>query len=325
MAWPLIAWVALILLNLWITPNFGRVEIRDGRAFGSLIDIVQNGAPVLLLAVGMTLVIASGGIDLSVGSVMALSGATAALLLTEAHQHVIVCVGAALLVGAIVGAWNGVLVCHVGLQPIIATLVTLVAGRGLAQTLTNDQKIRFEDASFEWLANGALIGVPVPAVITLVVALAALAALELTAFGLYIEAIGCNPRAARLCGLRLHTIRICAYMACGVAAAIAGLITAADIKEADVANAGQYLELDAILAVVIGGTPLLGGKPRLIGALIGAGFMQTLTITLQMHGVATAHALILKAALALLVCYVQTPGFSAFFAKRAGTATEGAA
>jgi ribose/xylose/arabinose/galactoside ABC-type transport system permease subunit len=307
--WPLVALAALLVFNLLFTTGFARIELRDGRLFGTLVDIFQNGAPVMLLAVGMTLVIALGGIDLSVGSVMALSGAIAALLMTEHGQSVPAAVGAALAVALVIGALNGALVTWGGIQPIIVTLVTLVMGRGLAQTLTGDQKIRFEIPAFEFIGNGTVLGLPFPALLVAAVAVIVWLLLRKTSTGLYIEAMGGNPQAARLCGLRVHVIRMLAFMACALCAGTAGLIAAADIKEADVANAGLYLELDAILAVVLGGTSLTGGRANLVGSLIGAIFIQTLTIMLQMRGVITEHTLIIKAIVALTVCFMQTPSF----------------
>ena len=307
--WPLVGLVALLAFNLLFTDGFARLELRDGRLYGTLVDLFQNGAPVMLLAIGMTLVIALGGIDLSVGSVMALAGAVAALLVTEQSQPVPVALGAALLVGAVVGAVNGALVTYGGVQPIIVTLVMLVTGRGLAQTLTHDQKVRFENPTFEYLGNGTLLGLPVPMLVVGTVALLVGLALRRTVLGLYVEAIGGNPKTARLSGLRVDAIRLVVYVTCAVCAAVAGLIAAADIKEADVANAGLYLELDAILAVVLGGTSLAGGRANLVGSLIGALFIQTLTTMLQMKGVITEHTLIVKAVVALVVCFIQTAAF----------------
>ena len=307
--WPLVALAALLVFNLLFTTGFARLEFRDGRLFGTLVDIFQNGAPVMLLAVGMTLVIALGGIDLSVGSVMALSGAVAALLMTEHGQSVPTAVAIALGVSLAVGALNGALVTYGGIQPIIVTLVMLVMGRGLAQALTQDQKVQFEIPAFEFIGNGTVLGLPFPALLVAAVALLVWVLLRKTATGLYLEAMGGNPQAARLCGLRVHVIRLMAFMASGLCAGFAGLIAAADIKEADVANAGLYLELDAILAVVLGGTSLTGGRANLVGSLIGATFIQILTTMLQMRGVITEHTLIIKAVVALSVCFMQTPAF----------------
>ncbi len=299
--------LALLAFNAVFTPNFTRLEYRDGRLFGALVDVLQNGAPVLLLSLGMTLVIALGGIDLSVGSVMAISGTVAALLVTNGGQTGVVAAAAALLVAAAAGAWNGALVTALRLQPIVATLILLVAGRGIAQMLSNDQKVRFADPALEFLANGSWLGLPLPILIVAGVALVVGVLLRGSALGLYVEAIGVNPIAARLCGLRVAALTVAAYAICGACAGLAGLIAAADIREADVASCGLYAELDAILAVVIGGASLAGGRPRPVGALLGGVTMQTLTITLQMRGVVTEYTLVIKAIAAIVVCVLQTP------------------
>jgi len=305
--WPLLALGLLLAINIAWTPGFAEIKWQDGRLYGAMIDVARNGSVVMLLAIGMTLVIASAGIDLSVGSVMALAGTVTALLLATRGWGVPAAVAAGIGAGAAVGVWNGVLVSLVGLQPIIASLVMLVAGRGLAQMLTGDQHVRLEIPAFEQIGTGAIRGVPTPVVIAAGAAVLVVALLRATALGMYVEAIGGNPRAARLCGLPVHRVRLAVYGMSGVCAAIAGLIATADIKEADVANCGLYLELDAVLAVVIGGTSLRGGRPHILGALIGALIMQTLTTALQMRGVATEHTLVIKAAVALAVCTAQAP------------------
>jgi simple sugar transport system permease protein len=309
--WPLLALSALILFNLLFTRGFADLRLEQGRLYGALVDIPRGGALVVLLATGMTLVIASGGIDLSVGSVMALSGAVAALGITRWHLSPAQAVAAGLGTGAAAGAFNAALITRLGLQPIIATLVSLGAARGLAQYLTGDQKVRFSNDAVESLYLGSLGAIPVP----IVLAAAAVAIIFLltrkTTLGLYTEAIGDNPRAAFLCGLPVRSVLLGVYALSGLLAAGAGLIAAAEIKEADVAGSGLYLELDAILAVVIGGTPLMGGRPRLLGSALGALVMQTLTITLQMRNIPTEHALIVKGLVALGVCALQSPGAAA--------------
>jgi galactofuranose transport system permease protein len=304
-----VALLALLLINAIITPHFVQVEVRDGRLFGALIDILRNGSIVVLLATGMCLVIATGGIDLSVGSVMALAGAVAALALVEWGLSSPAALALGVLTGVCAGLFNGALVTFLRLQPIVATLVLLVAGRGLAQVLTGDQKVRFASPLFEQIASGSLAGLPMPAFVAGAVALLALLLVRFTAAGMYIHAIGDNPRAAMLCGLPVHRVRLLVYAASGLCAGAAGLIAAAEIREADVASAGLYHELDAILAVVIGGTALTGGRPRVIGAVLGALLIQTLTVMLQMRGIATEHGLVLKAGVALAVCLPQAPGF----------------
>ncbi len=314
-------WSALLLAATLIAitlanPDFARIEWRNHRLYGAPVDILQNGTPVMLLALGMTLVIATGGIDLSVGSVLAMSGAVAALLVTRCATPGPLAIAAALGVGTLIGVWNGVLVAYLRLQPIVATLVALVAVRGLALWLTDDQKVPFHEPTLEWLGNGHLLGVPVPIVLAALLALAVLLALRLTVLGLYLPAVGVNPRAARLCGLRVDWLLLFTYGFAGFCAALAGLIVAADIREADVANAGLYLELDAILAVVIGGTSLVGGRPRPIGTLCGALIMQSLTVALQMRAVVTEYALLVKALAVVLACTLQSERFFEWFRAR---------
>jgi len=289
-------------LNAAVTPDFARLEVRDGRLYGSMIDVMHRGAPVGLLAVGMTLVIASGGIDLSVGSVMAIAGAVAARAIVVGDPPLVVVIAAGLLVAAAAGLWNGLLVAWLGLQPIVATLILLVAGRGIAQLLTDGQIIVFERPAFEFLGTGALLGLPFTVWLAAGVAVVVVAALRATSFGLYLEAVGGNERAARLSGLPVGRTKLLAYTVCGLCAGLAGLIATADIKAADANNCGMYLELDAILAVVLGGTSLAGGRARLLGSLAGALLMQTLTTTMLMRGIGPPYALVVKAVAAVAVC-----------------------
>lgn len=311
-----LALVLMLVAAAVFTPNFAELEWRDGRLFGALIDILRNGAPVVLLSVGMTLVIAAGGIDLSVGSLMALGGAAAALLITAAGWPAPAAALAGVAVAGLAGAVNGLMVSWVGLQPIVATLVMLVAGRGLAQALAADQKVRFSGGAIERLARGAWLGLPIPVYVAGAAALIAAGAVRWTLLGPALHAVGENPRAARLCGVRVSGVRILTYIASGVLAGVAGLIAAGDIGEADTANCGLYLELDAILAVVIGGTSLTGGRAVVAGSVLGALLMQTLTVMLQMNGVPSEHALVVKAIVVLAVAVARSPGVAEHWSRR---------
>lgn len=315
--WPALLLLAVLAASALFIPGFLRITLTDGRLTGSIIDILKNGAPVMLLAVGMTLVIASGGIDLSVGSTMALSGCVAAILLTDHGAPVPLAAGAGLLAGAAVGLANGALVAYGRVQAIIATLVTLVSIRGVAQALSDDQKVRFDAPGFEWLARGALLTLPVPFWLAAIAAIVAAIILRRTAFGMYLEAVGVNPRAAWLCGIRVPLLQLSVYAPCGLCAGLAGLIAAADIGEADVANSGQFLELDAILAVALGGTPPAGGRPALAGSVFGALLMQALRVALLSAGVPEEHALLIKAVGVLVVCVALAPGPVRFLTARA--------
>src|SRR5262245_23434484 len=151
LTWPLLALVALLLFNLLWTPGFFHVELKEGQLYGSLIDVLNRAAPVLLLALGMTLVIATGGVDLSVGAVMAIAGSAAALLIRDHGAGLPLILAVALGAAALAGAWNGLLVAACGVQPIVATLILMVAGRGVAQLLTGGQIITFHHAGFAFL------------------------------------------------------------------------------------------------------------------------------------------------------------------------------
>lgn len=253
-----VALVCVLLINALVADNFFAIHIQDGRLFGSLIDILNRCAPVALLSLGMTLVIATGGIDLSVGAVMAISGATMASLATGGHSLPVI-LASVIGVGLLCGLWNGLLVAVFKIQPIVATLILMVAGRGIAQLITEGQIITFNNDALAWIGSGALFYLPTPVIITLGMALFIWLLTKRTALGLFIEAVGINIKAAKNAGLNTPMVVIATYLLSGMMAAVAGMIVAADIRGADANNAGLWLEMDAILAVVIGGTSLMGG------------------------------------------------------------------
>ncbi|MCC6907236.1 MAG: ABC transporter permease [Phycisphaerales bacterium] len=306
--WPLAALVLLLAFNAAFHPSFFHLQVQHGRLSGSMIDVFNQGVPVLLLALGMTLVIGTGGIDLSVGAIMAVAGAVAAAALRQ-EAPVALAVAAALGACAAAGLWNGALVTLAGIPPIVATLILMVAGRGVAQLITHGQTMLIDsDSAFTLIGRGVVLGVPAPILIVLAAALALAALVRLTALGLFIESIGGNEQASRYAGVRVGSIRMAVYLLMGVLAAIAGLIDAADIAAADANNAGLYLELDAILAVVIGGTALTGGRFTLLGSIIGAIIIQTLSTTILSFGrnAPVELNLVIKAAVVLIVCLLQS-------------------
>ncbi len=309
--WPFAAVAILMAFNALRDPAFLHLRLVDGRLTGAMIDVLNQGAPVMLLALGMSLVIGTGGIDLSVGAIMAVAGAAAAAMLHSGASSASA-VGAALAVGAAAGLWNGSLVALLGIPPIVATLIFMVAGRGVAQLITDGEIITIApDAAILAIGRGSLFGVPLP-VLTALSAAGALAALaRLTSLGLFIEGVGGNEEASRYAGLSVRSIRIAAYSIMGLLAALAGLIDAADIAAADANNCGLYLELDAILAVVIGGTALTGGRFSIAGSLLGAVLIQTLSTTILRadfggRSVPVELNLIIKAAVVLALCLVQS-------------------
>lgn len=304
--WPLVALGCVLLFNLLFTPGFFHMEVKDGHLFGSLIDILNRAAPVMLVALGMTLVLATGGVDLSVGAIMAIAGSVAALLINRGGVPLGAVIGISIAVAVVAGSWNGMLVALLNIQPIVATLILMVSGRGIAQLLTNGQIITFENKPFEFLGGGFLFGLPFS--VTLVLATLIILGLvsRRTAMGLFVEATGDNAAASRLAGVDTARVKLLVYVLCGVCAGLAGLIVASDIKGADANNAGMYIELDAILAVVIGGTSLSGGRFSLVGSLIGALLIQSLTTTILTKGIPVQFTLVVKAIVILAVCLMQS-------------------
>ncbi|WP_413203451.1 ABC transporter permease [Rhodospirillum sp. A1_3_36] len=286
------------------------MRLQDGRLFGSLVDVFNRGAPVMLLATGMVLVIATRGIDLSVGAVMAISGAVAASL-ADSHS-VFVCLAAALGAGLLCGLWNGLLVAFLRIQPIIATLILMVAGRGIAQLITEGRIVTFTSPELAWLGSGALFGIPAPVVLAGGTLVLAILLVRGTALGLMIEATGANAKASRLAGIDTRLMTLAVYMWCGLCAALAGVIVAADILGADANNAGLWLELDAILAVVIGGTSLFGGRFSLVLAVVGGLIIQAMNTGILLSGYPPELNLVIKATVVLAVLLLQTPRLIAF-------------
>jgi galactofuranose transport system permease protein len=315
--WPVAMLVALLLTNLIRTPNFFSVTVRDGHLYGSLIDILRFGAPLILVAVGLTLVIATGGIDLSVGSVIAIAGALACWWISGQSNPnslgvVLVAVGLTLGLALVLGLWNGFLVGVLGIQPIIATLILMVAGRGIAQLITEGQIINVNDsAKYKVIGAGYLLTIPVPVLIAAGVTALAVVLTRRTALGMLVESVGGNAEASRLAGIRSRRIILMAYIFAGLCAGIAGLMISSNITSADANNAGLWYELDAILAVVIGGTLLTGGRFSIAGTVIGALIIQTLSTTIYTMGIPPETTLLFKALVVTVVCLVQSPAFRA--------------
>lgn len=304
--WPATAFIALLLLNAILNPSFFALTFRDGQVYGSLVDIAFRSVPLLLTALGMTLVIATGGIDLSVGATAALAGAGASIMFTSAGSSAATAFCAALGFGAAVGICNGFFVVVLGLQPIIATLVSMVTARGIAQLLIGGQIVPLADEGYVWLGTGSLFGLPFAIWLTIAVTIFVGAILRKTSAGLFIEAVGSNSLAARFIGLSGEKVRWVVYSLTGVLAALAGVVMSANIRAVDGNNLGLYLELDAILAVVIGGTRLVGGRFSIVGTVLGALIIQTVTTTINTQGVRVELMLMVKAAVVIGICLAQS-------------------
>jgi len=304
--WPLVGLALLIVANEAFNPAFLKVTLLNGHLYGSPIDILNQGARGMLLALGMTLVIATGGVDLSVGSIMAVAGAAAAMLLTRGQASLPVAMAAALGLALAAGFANGLLVAWLGVQPIVATLILMVVGRGVSQLITDGQVILIKHAGFDYLGNGFLFGIPFAPILVIALYLIVNTFLRKTAAGLFIEAVGDNETATRFAGLASAKIKVLVYAGCGLCAGLAGLLATSNIRAADSYRVGENQELDAIFAVVVGGTALTGGRFLLMGAFVGAVLLQTLTTTMYNVGVAPQVAPVPKAIVILAVCLMQS-------------------
>jgi galactofuranose transport system permease protein len=316
--WPAVALVTLLVANTIYRPSFLSVEMRDGHLYGSLIDILRLSAPLMIVALGMTLVIATGGIDLSVGSVCAISGAIACLYISEQPaQNSVVTVLTALAIALglvlVLGAWNGVLVAVIGIQPIIATLILMVSGRGLAQLITEGQIITINSSPYRTIGAGHLLTLPFAIFIAAAVVVLIAVVTRRTALGMIIESVGGNAEASRLAGIRSTRIIFLVYVVSAACAAVAGFMMTANVSSADGNNAGLWVELDAILAVVIGGTSLAGGRFSVAGTVLGALIIQTLTTTVYAMNISPQTSLLFKAVVVIAVCLIQAPAFRAKF------------
>jgi simple sugar transport system permease protein len=317
--WPVTTLVVLLAISAMANPSFLRIDWVDGHLRGNLLDVLNHAAPLMLVAIGMTLVIAIRGLDISVGAVVAISAAVAALMIggsLDPHTAeqvsrvpLAVAIGGALAVAMLCGLWNGMLVVRAGMQPIVATLILMVAGRGIAQLVTDGQILTIYYAPYFYIGNGFLAGLPVALFIAAAVALLVHLALTHTALGLFVRSIGSNPVAARGAGVRSRLITVCLYVFCSLTAGIAGLIVSSNVKSADGNNAGQLMELDAILAVTLGGTSLNGGRFSLAGTLVGALIIQTLTSMIYSLGVPPEVNMVMKALLVFAVMLLGSPEF----------------
>ncbi len=316
---PFLCLALVLLINVIKTPTFFAITINNGVFYGYIIDVINRASELVILAVGMTLVVAaSGGTDISVGAVSALAGALCCFVLSggqqtvnEYHAPYILGVLAAMVIGIICGAWNGFLVAKMKIQPMVATLILFTAGRGIAQLITEGQMIYVRVDHFKKL-GGFIDGVPLPTPVfaAILVVILTMLLLKKTALGLYIETVGINAKAARLVGLNSTMIQFLTYAYCGLCAGIAGLIITSRVYSIDANNAGLNMELDAILAVALGGNSLGGGKFSLAGSVIGAYTIQALTTTLYAMGVSADQIPVYKAIVVVIIVSLQSPELS---------------
>lgn len=323
--WPLCILLVLLVINGFLTRGFFSIQWRDGRFTGILVDILNRSTYIGIIAIGLTLVIATGGIDISVGSVVAISGAIAAFLIggelvMQGSEQILVtrtpmgiAIFIALVASTLIGMWNGFLVSRFRIQPIVATLVLMVAGRGIAQLITNGQIITIYYAPYYFIGNGSILGVPFSLYVLATVFILVTLITRKTALGLFIESIGVNRTASNYSGIKEQRIVFWTYAFCSFCAGISGLLVCSNVKSADGNNAGDMFELDAIFAVIIGGTSLNGGKFRLAGAVLGAIIIQTLTTMIYSIGVPPQVNLVIKSIVVFAVSMIQSEYFQSLF------------
>lgn len=321
LTWSVVALILLIIICTIVDPQFLQLSYnpRTGGLAGPLITMLQESARYLMIAAGMTLVVSTAGIDLSVGSVMVVAGAISMQLLSTG-TNVWLAILVALGLGLVLGSINGALVSILGLQPFITTLIMMLAGRGLAKVITSGQNTDASSVAggepLNWIANGFILGIPANFVIA--VALVALLGLlaRKTAMGMMIESVGINQEASRMAGINPRKILFLVYAISGVLAAVAGLFATASVMRVDVSKTGQDLEMYAILAVVIGGTSLLGGKFSLLGSSLGAVIIAMIRKTIITLGIDSAATPAFFAVVVILICVMQAPKIRELNAER---------
>lgn len=286
--------VTLVILNIVFTNNF--------LATTTLWNILLHVSTTALVAIGMTLVIATGGIDLSVGAIMAL-GAVISTFLLDYNVFIIVIV--TILVCSLVGVFNGVIIAYVGVQPIIITLAMMIAGRGIAQVLTDGYLVSFSHPAFEALGKGKVMSIPAPVIVMIAVSLVIFIVVRYMIFGRYVEAIGDNETAANLAGIRVKRMKVLVYVIAAALAALAGMIETARLGAADATRIGELIEMDAIAAVVVGGTLMTGGRPYIWGTVLGAILMGIITTTFNMNNIPYSYSLVIKAIIIIGAIYIQ--------------------
>lgn len=289
-----VAFFALVLFNVVFTTNFATTS--------TIFNLLVQVSPVLIVSLGMALVIGTEGIDLSVGSVMAIASAIIPLYLGYGP---VVAILIALVVGTLAGVLNGSLVAFVGMQPIIATLALFVGGRGLAQVMVGGQLQIVRDPAFLALGRAEVLGVPVPVIVAAILVLVVAFVVRRTTFGRYVLAIGGNRTASYLSGHPVRSVLVAVYAISAALATVAGILATARLSAGDPSTVGILVELDAIAAVVIGGTPLSGGKVSVAGTVMGALVMQVITATFIMNDLPFTYAQMLKAVIILLAVYIQ--------------------
>ena len=316
LALPLAALGLLLLFNAIFVDGFFTIEMMDnGNLYGRPIDILYRASSLIILALGMTFVIATGGVDISVGTVVAISAAVCCITLGGDISGVpeypfIIAIIASLIAGVIAGCWNGFLVSRLKIQAMVATLILMTSGRGIAQLLTDGQIITVYYKPFSYI-GGVIPGfmLPTSMIIAFLMIVLVLFLDRKTSIGLMIQSVGINQTASRYAGVKVTLVLFAVYVFSGFCAGTAGLIESSLIRAADANNAGLNMEMDAILAVTLGGTLMVGGRYYIGGTIIGAITIQTLTTTMYSIGVPSDILPAIKAIVILLIITIQSQTF----------------
>ncbi|THD50088.1 MAG: ABC transporter permease [Bradyrhizobium sp.] len=309
--WPLAALALLFIVDFIISPSFFNIRIVEGRLFGSLIDIPYRAAPTALVALGMAVVIGTKGIDLSVGSIVAIGGAVITWRIHAGDPHLLI-LFIALAVGLLCGLWNGFLVAALDIQPIIATLILMVSGRGIGlmiNLLYGGTDPSFTSPLLQGLSTGHIGYIPTRLLVFVFIFALLWTLLRRTALGLFLESVGGNTAAAYLTGINARMVIFSAYVISGLMASSAGVILTADTHTSDPISVALNIELDAILAVVIGGASLGGGRIYLGMTILGALVIQSLTTTILTSGMPPEYNLVVKAVVVVVVLLLQSSNF----------------
>lgn len=288
------ALLILYVANALLTPRFATVS--------NTLNMLLQMSTTMIVAVGMTFVIASRGIDLTVGSTMALVSIVVALLIKYGMAIAILAsLGSALLIGFL----NSFLISRLKLDPLITTLAALIIWRGVAQVIGDGEIVPFAHPTFEALGKGYLGAIPIQVVIAGVVVAAAFFCIHSTLFGRYIVAVGGNEQAARLAGIRAARVKSIVYMISALLAGLAGLIETARLAIGDPSKIGVNAEFDAIAAVVVGGTPFSGGRANVLGTVVGVLIMQVISTSFNMLLIPFTWSLVLKSIIILFAVFLQ--------------------
>lgn len=329
---PILMLILVLLINLFKDAGFFAIAIKNGVLYGRLIDVLNRGSEIAILAVGQTLVVAvSAGTDISVGSVMSLAACGGCMVLAGFGNTSVTAIVAPIAVGIIVGllfgvgcgAVNGAMVAKLNIQPMVATLILFTAARAIGLLLCSNQIIYIRYEPYQYLGNFLPhCPIPTPILVTILVIIIAQLVLTKTSLGTYIQSVGINSRASRICGINSEMICFVCYVICGLCAGVAGMIASSRIYSADSNNIGLNYEMYSILAVALGGNSLAGGKFNMAGSIVGAYTIQAIMTTLLAMGVSTDQSPVIMAIIVILIVVVQSPVFREWYKGRRRAAAE---